>query len=76
MKAMPCLANCSLEFVDGEIGAEAGDGLEFVERAAGVTQRAAGDHRHHDARRRGQRSRDQAGLVADAAGGVLVHLDA
>ena len=29
----------------GELGGEAGDGLELVEGAAGVTEAAAGDHR-------------------------------
>jgi len=28
-----------------ELGAEAGDGFEFVERAPGVAERAPGDHR-------------------------------
>ena len=52
-----------------------GNRFQFVERAAGMAQRAARNHRHDDARRRGNRSCDQAGLVADAAGRVLIDFD-
>ena len=62
--------------VEVEVDAEAGDRLELVERAAGVAQPAARDHRHRHARRRGDRRQDQRGLVADAAGAVLVDLQA
>ena len=68
---------------EGELGVEAGDGFELVERAAGVAEAAAGDHRDADAGDSGGRGCGEAGggedggdeergLVADAAGGVLV----
>ena len=50
----------------------AGDRLELVERAAGVAEAAAGDHRHRAAAGRDDRREQQADLVADAAGRVLV----
>ena len=53
-----------------------GNRFQLVQRAAGMAQRAAGNHRHDDARRGGQRRRDQAGFVAHAAGGMLVDFDA
>ena len=53
---------------------EAGDRLELVERAAGVAEAAAGDHRHVHAAGGGERREHQARLVADAAGRVLVGL--
>ena len=65
-----------LKLFGGEVGAEAGDGFELVERAAGVAQGAPGHHGHDDAGGGGQRGHDQAGLIADSAGGVLVHLHA
>ena len=50
----------------------AGDRLELVERAAGVAEAAAGDHRHRAAARGDHRREQQRDLVADAAGRVLV----
>jgi len=41
-----------------------------------MTQAAAGDHRDQDAGGRHYWRDNQAGLVAHAAGGVLVHFDA
>ena len=48
--------------------------FELVERAAGVAEAAARHHRHDHAAGRGERRQDQRGLVADAAGAVLVDL--
>ena len=50
----------------------AGDGVELVERAAGVAEAAAGDHRDEGAAGGERRSEDEADVVADAAGRVLV----
>ena len=64
-----------------ELGAEAGDGFELVESSAGVAEAAAGDHGVAELKPRLPRGRagggddggdEQGGLVADAAGGVLV----
>ena len=76
MKAKPCCGELRAELVEVEIGAETGNGFELIQRAAGVAQRAAGNHGNDDARGRGQRRRDQAGFVAHAAGGVLVDFNA
>ena len=65
-----------LEFLRAEIGAEARNRFQFIQRAAGMPERAARHHRHHDSRGRGQRRHDEAGLVAHAAGGMFVHFDA
>ena len=64
------------ELVQRQADAEAGNRLELVERAAGVAEAAAGHHRHDDAARGDERRQDQRRLVADAAGAVLVDLDA
>ncbi len=55
-----------------EVGAEAGDRLELVERSTGVAERATGHHRHRDAERRDERREHERDFVADAAGRVLV----
>jgi hypothetical protein len=57
-----------------EIGGDVvpGDAAQLVERAAGVAEAAARDHRHQTAARGDHRSQDQADLVADAARRVLV----
>ncbi len=66
-----------------ELSVEAWDRLELVKRAAGVAERAAGDHRHANAGNTGgggvshpgcrENGRDQQRrFIADAAGGVLV----
>jgi hypothetical protein len=71
------------EALEGELGVEAGDGFELVQSAAGVAEAAAGDHGDADAGDSagcggGQavgckdRGDEEGGLVADAAGGVLV----
>ena len=75
-EAQADLAQLRVELFHREIGAKAGNGFQLVERAAGVSQRAAGHHGHDHARGRSQRRHDQAGLVAHAAGRVLVDLDA
>src|SRR5215831_2576886 len=71
----PDLGELIAKFVDGEIGAEARNRFEFVQRAAGVAERASGHHGHHDTGRGCQRSDDEAGFVAHAAGGMLVDFD-
>ena len=48
------------------------DRLELVERAAGVTEAAAGELRHRDAERGDEGRERQRDLVADPAGRVLV----
>ena len=50
----------------------AGDRLQLVQRAAGVTEAAAGQLRHGDTAGRDQRRERQGDLVADPSGGVLV----
>ena len=50
----------------------AGDRLHLVERAAGVTEAAAGQLRHRGAAGRDQRRQRQRDLVPHPAGGVLV----
>ena len=50
----------------------AGDRVELVQRAAGVAEPAAGDHRHRAAAGGEDRGEDQRHLVAHAAGRVLV----
>ena len=56
------------KLIDGKVGAKARNRFQFVQRAAGVAQRAPGNHGHDHARRCGNGGRDQAGFVADAAG--------
>ena len=73
-EAQPISCKLRPELVERQVGAHTGNGLQLVQRAAGVSQRAAGHLGDDHARRRGQRRRDQAGLVAHAAGGMLVHL--
>ncbi len=64
------------EFCELQIYVEAGDGFQFVERAAGVAEAAAADHGHVEAGRGNDGSDDERSFVADAAGGVLVHFRA
>ena len=49
-----------------------GIGFEFIERAARVSQTASRNHRHHHSRSRCDRSGNQAGFVANPAGGMFV----
>ena len=57
-----------------EIGAEARDRLELVERAPRVPEAATRELGHRQAERGGQRREDQGHAVGDAAGRVLVDL--
>ena len=59
-------------FGQREVGAEAGNRFELVERTAGMAERAARHHRHDDAGRRDERREDDRHLVADAAGRMFV----
>jgi hypothetical protein len=65
-----------LELAEQQAGTEAGDRFELVERPAGVAEGAARHHRHDHAAGGGERGQDQRRLVADAAGAVLVDLQA
>ena len=58
------------------VRAEARDGLELVERSAGVTEPATAHHRHRHAARGDERREADRDLVADAARRVLVDLRA
>ena len=60
------------EFFGRHGGGEAGEGFELVDRAAGVPETAAGHFRHFAAACRHHRAEHKRGLVADAAGRVLV----
>ena len=61
------------EVLDGELGVEAGDGFELVEGASGVAEASAGDHGDGEACGGDDGGDEEAGLVAYAAGGVLVY---
>ena len=52
---------------------KSGNRFQLVERAAGVAEPAAADHRHVKPGRRDDRRENQRRLVADAARRVLVH---
>ena len=69
-------ADDGLELVHLQVNAHARDGLEFVQRAAGEAQPAAGHLRHLEAAGGREGHEDEAGGVAHAAGGVFVGLDA
>ena len=58
------------------VRAEAGNGLELVERSAGVSEPATAHHRHRYAARGDERREADRDLVADAARRVLVDLRA
>ena len=53
---------------------EAGDAFQFVERAAGDAEAAAGDHGHPQIIAREERREDERDFVADAAGAVFIDL--
>jgi len=55
-----------------EIGADARDRLELVERSAGVAERATREFRDRNAAGGDERDRDQRDRVADAARGMFV----
>lgn len=63
------------EGVGGEIDAEARDGLELVEGAAGVAEPATGHHGDRDPAGRHHGGQAEGDLVADPSGRVLVDLD-
>ena len=73
---IPVSASTRRNSAGGQEDVHAGDGLQLVEGAAGVAQAAAGQHRHLDPAGGDQRGDDEADLVADAAGAVLVDLRA
>ena len=56
-----------------ERGAIAGDAFELVQCAAGMAERAPAEHGDAQARSGGDGRNQKGGLVADAAGRVLVH---
>ena len=64
------------ELRGAEIGAEARNRLQLIERAAGVAERAAGHHGYHHPRGGREWRHDETGLIAHAAGGMLVHFHA
>jgi hypothetical protein len=76
MKASLCLSQLLAKFVDGQVGAKSGNRFELVQRPAGVAQRAARNHRHHDTGRGRHGRRDEAGFIAHAAGRMLIHFQA
>jgi hypothetical protein len=51
-----------------------GNGRELLERIDDVLLLDAAHHRDHDAAGHGERGQDEGGLVAHAAGGILVDL--
>ena len=61
------------DFPGGQQGFEAGNGIEFIECAAGDAEAAPGNHRHAKTQAREQRRERERHLVANAAGGMLVH---
>ncbi len=62
-----------MELRHRQADAKARNGLQFVERPAGVAQPATADHRNVQAGGGNQRRQHQRSLVTHAAGGVLVH---
>ena len=55
------------------MGLVTGDRVKLVERASGMSEPAAGNHRHIDASCRQHRSQHQTDLVADSAGRMFVN---
>ena len=68
----PDLAHLRDELVGRQLDAEARDRLELVERPAGVPEAAAAHLPERHAARGDDRADGERGLVADAAGRVLV----
>ncbi len=56
-----------------KVHVESGNGFQFVERAAGMSEAAAADHGNDQAAGRDQRRQDQRSFVADSAGRMLVY---
>jgi hypothetical protein len=67
------LAHHAAQGVEVGLGRVAGDGVELVERAPGMAEAAAGDHRDVGAAGGQRRAEHERDVVADATGGVLVH---
>ena len=76
MMLVPDVAEHRLELFDRQVDAVARNGLELVERAAGVAEPSTRHLRHDDAACRRQRRQHDRDLVANAAGAVLPDLDA
>ena len=72
-QAHAAFAEDAAKFVQRQIHVEAWNRLQFVERAAGVAEAAAADHRNRKAARRDDGSKNERSLVANPSGGVLVH---
>ena len=68
----PRIAHNLLEFLDGNAGLVAGDGIEFVQRTAGMAQTAARDHRHEATACRKHWSHHERYHVAHTASRMLV----
>src|SRR5271170_7133083 len=68
----PVLLEQLEDFIERELGAEAGDAVELVERAAGVAEGATADHWIDESGSGNDRRDDEGDAVADSAGGVLV----
>ena len=71
--AAPTSRSCATNSAADRRTRKPGDRLQLVQCAAGVAEAAAGQLRHRGAARRHQRRQRQSDLVADPAGGVLVH---
>jgi hypothetical protein len=65
--------HAAAQLVERETGPEAGNRLELVERTARMAEAAPRHHRDGRAARRRERREHDRGLVAHAAGAVLVH---
>ena len=70
------LVDHSAELFGGERCTKARNGFQLVDSAAGVPEAASAHFCHLDAAGRSDRRNDQRGLVAHAAGGMLVSGDA
>src|ERR1700676_1718980 len=75
-EAHTAFAENAEKFFEREIHVEARDGFEFVERAAGVAETAAADHGNSEPACGNDGSEDERSLIANAAGGMLVHFSA
>ena len=75
-KAHAAFAEHAVKLFERKIDVEAGDGFEFIERAAGVTEAAATDHGDGEASCGNNGSEDERSLVANATGGMLVNFSA
>lgn len=72
-KAHAAFTENTAKFFEGEIHVEAWNGFEFIERAAGVAEAAAADHRNGEAARCNDGRENERSFIADAAGGMLIH---